>query len=444
MKLTNFKKTCMQFIKNISMYSLTLLFVINLTMEAKITNMDEYRSASVSEFGARGDGKTDDTAAFQKALDAASVKGGVVDVPSGTYLIDGSLTIPEGVTLKGIWQAPHNTALGKGSVILATGSAGNEDGSPLINLNSNSCVKGITIFYPDQNINNVKTYPWTIQGRGTNCSVIDVTLANPYKGIDFGTYSNELHYIRNVYGCPLKVGIFVDNSTDIGRIENVHFNPNAWSVCGHVNSPMPPSAEWDKLLKYLTENLEGFIFARTDWQYVSNCFVIFPKIGFHFISGAKRKGNVLITQSGADMTDISVQVDASQKHAGLEFNNCQFMSTIIVKPTNEGPVKFTNCGFWSIATTTSQAIIEGTGTVTFTATHFTNWGDADKNAPCLNLKSGTMIVNACEFRADGQRQIELGVGTNAAAIMGCRFQGGEKISNNAPATAKIQIGLNIE
>lgn len=425
-----------------ALVSVLLLTVVTLNAETITTIKSEKNS--VINHGAKADGISDDTAVFQKALDAASIKGGIVSVPSGTYLIAGSITIPEGVTLQGEWQAPHNTALGKGSVLFATGSAGNENGSPLINLTSNSCVKGITIFYPDQDINNVKSYPWTIQGKGTNCSVIDVTLANPYKGIDFGTHSNELHFIRNVYGCPLKIGIFVDNCTDIGRIENVHFNPNAWTRCGYSNSPKDGSPEWDKLIKYLTENLEGFIFARTDWQYVSNCFVIFPKIGFHFISGAKRKGNVLITQSGADMTDISVQVDASQKKAGLEFVNCQFMATVIIKSTNEGPVKFTNCGFWSIKSTTSQAIIEGTGTVTFNAVHFSEWDDSEKDAPCINLKSGTMIINACEFREEGKRQIELGPGTVGAVIIGNRFQGGTKITNNAPSSAKIQIGLNIE
>lgn len=423
---------------------LLMIIVTALPVSANTINILTLESNNVIDHGAKADGINDDTEAFQKALDATSAKGGIVIVPSGTYLIAGSLNIPEGVTLQGVWQAPHNTALGKGSVIFATGSADNENGLPLINLASNSCVKGITVFYPEQNINEVKTYPWTIQGRGTNCSVIDVTLANPYKGIDFGTYSNELHFIRNVYGCPLKVGVFVDNCTDIGRIENVHFNPNAWTRCGHSNSPKDGSPEWDKLIKYLTENLEGFVFARTDWQYVSNCFVIFPKIGFHFISGAKRKGNVLITQSGADMTDISVQVDASQKHAGLEFVNCQFMATVIIKSTNEGPVKFTNCGFWSIKSTTSQAIIEGTGTVTFNATHFSEWGDSDKDAPCINLKSGKMIINACEFREEGKKQIELGPGTVGAVIIGNRFQSGTKITNNAPSSAKIQIGLNIE
>lgn len=396
-------------------------------------------SADVMAYGAKADGKTDDTAAFQKALDATSVKGGVTLVPSGTYLIAGSLNIPAGVTLQGGWQAPHNTALGKGSVIFATGNAGKEDGPALINMTENTCVKGLTIFYPEQDIKNVKAYPWTIQGKGTNCSVIDITLSNPYKGIDFGTHWNELHYIKNVYGCPLKVGILVDQCTDIGRIEDVHFNPNAWTRSGHANAPA-----LEPLQKYMEENLVGFIFARTDWEYVSNCFVIFPKIGFHFISREMGPGNVLVSQSGSDVCSTAVQVDATQGHAGVAFSNCQFMSRIVVSPTNNGPIKFANCGFWHIGTTDNQAVIEGNGTVTFTATHFSGWAKSDPNAACIVLKSGSLIVNGCEFRDPGKRQIELGSGTKAAAIFGTQFRGGEKITNNAPATAKVQIGLNIE
>ena len=63
--------------------------------------------------------------------------------------------------------------------------------------------------------------------RGQNPAVFDVELLNPYNGIDAS--KNERHLIRNVQGQPLRRGIYVDVIYDIGRIENVHFNP-WWSM----------------------------------------------------------------------------------------------------------------------------------------------------------------------------------------------------------------------
>lgn len=55
---------------------------------------------SVRAFGAKGDGKTKDTAAFQKALDScAAAGGGRVVVPNGIYLI-GSIVIGTNTTLQ--------------------------------------------------------------------------------------------------------------------------------------------------------------------------------------------------------------------------------------------------------------------------------------------------------------------------------------------------------
>jgi hypothetical protein len=51
---------------------------------------------SVKDFGARGDGTTDDTAAIAAALTAASAKGGVVFFPSGSYRITSTLRIAAG------------------------------------------------------------------------------------------------------------------------------------------------------------------------------------------------------------------------------------------------------------------------------------------------------------------------------------------------------------
>jgi polygalacturonase len=55
---------------------------------------------SVKDSGAAGDGKTKDTAAFQKAIDSATAAGGgTIDVPAGDYLI-GSIILASNSTLK--------------------------------------------------------------------------------------------------------------------------------------------------------------------------------------------------------------------------------------------------------------------------------------------------------------------------------------------------------
>ncbi len=55
-------------------------------------------------FNAAGNGATDDTAAFQAAMNAAANDGGgVVTVPAGKYRIATHLTVPANVTLEGVW-----------------------------------------------------------------------------------------------------------------------------------------------------------------------------------------------------------------------------------------------------------------------------------------------------------------------------------------------------
>ncbi len=401
-------------------------------------------TTSVLDHGAKADAKTDDTAAFQKALDAAAAKGGIVHVPVGTYLIAGALNVPQGVTLRGVWEAPHHTDIGKGSVLYATGGAGDENGKPLISLNQSSCVRGLTIYYPQQNIDDVKPYPWTIQGRGMHCSVIDVTLSNPYKAIDVGTYWNELHTIRSVFGCPLRLGVYVNQTSDVGRIDNVHFNPHYWMRAKHPSAPKEGKPTMTRLFRYLERNLVGFVIGRTDWEYMNNCFVIFPKIGYHFVETKNGKPNAVLTQCGSDIGPIAVQVDACQDHAGIAFSNSQFMAQVVIGPKNAGPVKFANCGFWPIQRTTHQAVVDGKGTVTFASCHFADWARKDPKAACILVKGGSVLINACQFLAQGKRQIELTAGVRSASIVGNQFRGGAHLVNHAPESAKIEIGLNVD
>lgn len=60
-------------------------------------------SISVKDYGAKGDGVTDDTAAIQAALNSLSLTGGTVIIPASTsnYLFSSTLLVPFGVRLVG-------------------------------------------------------------------------------------------------------------------------------------------------------------------------------------------------------------------------------------------------------------------------------------------------------------------------------------------------------
>ena len=55
-------------------------------------------TVNVRDKGAKGDGRTDDAAAIQRAIDEVGGKGGTVFVPDGTYMVDG--IGPNRITLK--------------------------------------------------------------------------------------------------------------------------------------------------------------------------------------------------------------------------------------------------------------------------------------------------------------------------------------------------------
>lgn len=68
-------------------------------------------TVSVKDYGAKGDGSTDDTTAFQNAL----AVGGVIEVPDGTYVLSGNITVKDGSELR----LSHGTVLKtSGQVIL--------------------------------------------------------------------------------------------------------------------------------------------------------------------------------------------------------------------------------------------------------------------------------------------------------------------------------------
>ena len=64
-------------------------------------NLDDAHWFDVTDYGAKGDGTTNDLPAILHALQAASVEGGTVYFPAGSYRVGTTIPIPENVVLAG-------------------------------------------------------------------------------------------------------------------------------------------------------------------------------------------------------------------------------------------------------------------------------------------------------------------------------------------------------
>jgi len=183
---------------------------------------------------------TDDTAAFQKALDlAGAAGGGTVYVPAGVYYFSGCLKVP-------------------------TAGRGQEDATPFISLKPNSGVRGLSVIYPDQKIETITPYPWTFRSLGPKCWLIDCFVSNPYQLADFGSHPSDGHLIRTLEGSPLRRGIWVSKGS--GEVDACDFNPMFWllnykgapSVSTSANIVFKDASK--ALCGYINANAEEFVF----------------------------------------------------------------------------------------------------------------------------------------------------------------------------------------
>jgi len=235
------------------------------------------------------------------------------------------------------------------------------------------------------------------------------------------------HYIARVQGQPINIGVFVDETYDIGRIEDVHFNP--WFSSGHP------------FVYYQTTFGRAFVMGRSDWEYVFNTFAFGYAIGYHFIERATGSMNGNFLGIGMDLaTNASVQVDQSQPY-GILITNGEFTAFcdtshafcqapgndraprhVVVGPKNKGAVKFVNSAFWGPAVQVAETA--GTGTVTFSQCHFDAWDNhvsvdgksfEHNGTAAIDQLSGSLIVTTSEFTGGFANKDRTHVRVGAAA-----------------------------
>lgn len=222
---------------------------------------DAPSSVSVRDFGAKGDGIADDTAAIQKALDAVAPARGVAHLPAGKYLITDSIRVPERCTFLGEGVRWENAATQ--IIIEKPGFVG-------IRLSHASSVRGLAIIYPNNADNaNPTPYPPAIELDGINPSVENIVFGNAWIGVSTppGGGNAGQGMFRDLTGFVHHVGMHLSGCRDVNRIQDVH-----WFVGGKDT----PGVE-----SYYRKNRVGFEFGDVDGVMMDRCFIIGGKTFLH-------------------------------------------------------------------------------------------------------------------------------------------------------------------
>ena len=391
--------------------------------------------ATPQQYGAVGDGVTDDTAAFQSAMKAANNSGGygggVVYVPAGTYCFSNTLTIPSGVTLHGDWTDWSQGTNGVvGTLFKVYAGSGQSNGTPFITL-AGGALNGVSIWYPNQNPASITPYPFTVK-ISNSALVQDVALINSYQGI---TGPGDRHIFSTVIGSPLYIGITLDRETDISHQEDVRFSPDFWPASKLPGAPAVggPHAAWMRAngtaeLLYRVDgegcmdlNISGYHVGVWGMSGTNAGFTGAPSLSFYggyisncataFLDGSgATDAGIQFTRMALD-GDIAVDRTSTPNNAAVNFHTCQLTgrSGIALRQTggSSSTMQLQNCN------------ISGT----------------------VKVDGGVIdVVNSTITTAAGSNQCMMASGAIYAAFTGCTFRPTRTISNAADARRLVLDG----
>lgn len=272
-------------------------------------------------------GKTDVTAALQAKLDSLAESGGVLYLLPGHYRLDGQLTVPSGVELRGaldVGRIPYN--VGTVFDVYATGS------EPTVVLNAKSGIRALVFNYPEQYHNALfesehkfTEYPYAMQGRGEDIYVINVAIRNGWNGLDLMTYKCDNHYVDYLCGVCLKNTLKVGGGSENGVIRNFQFNYNALlqeTTYGWNALPLVGGV-FEDIMQEQFNNRDDMAACRVgdvENELIYNCFNYTGYAGLQFVGEPTGAANATVVGHGVDYGTVSIDIQDAEN---ITFINTQ-------------------------------------------------------------------------------------------------------------------------
>lgn len=208
-----------------------------------------------------GDGITDDTVAFQAAIDSLGVFGGVITLDANKkYYIASNLTLKPNVTLRGTYGMVGSPATNISAPYGQLGSAILLNPAATIKLKGGAGVDGVLVYkagmvFPAADASGFSGTAFTAEG--DDCFVTNSMI------LGFNTAFTSTNYQRaNIFNVKIDCvnGIYISNCADIARIDNVHCWP--FATIAALGGPTS-----------LQRSGTAFRFTTLgDWNKVTNCF----------------------------------------------------------------------------------------------------------------------------------------------------------------------------
>ena len=252
---------------------------------------------NVRDFGAVGNGTTNDITAFRNAVAQAATTGETVVVPCGRYRLNGTLVL-DGVAMMGISSGNWNSDNSAMPTILPKSTTG-----PGIRLRGAASVRGLQFVY-EWGTSTPSSRPATIELAGNGVRVSEVRIEGAWDAIMADGVSNigrtiiEDSYIHNVH----HIGVRCLGTWDVSWICNVRISsPNSQSF--------PLSGT-------------GFLLGKNDVLLMSNCSVANAFTGYSMvdqIAGCVIPGGMWgsLSDCSADATSVALSIDGSGHYVSI-------------------------------------------------------------------------------------------------------------------------------